>query len=408
MNYTKYQSFGFFLGLLMISILSCKKGEGYNSPVSDDTAKPEVVTNVKVDNFNGGSYITYDLPNSDNILYVLAKYKINETVTRETKASYYKDTVTVNGFANEQDYDVTLYTVTRANVMSDPVTVKVHPQTPVFRLVKPTLSLSADFGGVNVKAANPLKKEIGVIIVALDPSTKTMEVQDQFFTKAATIDYSIRGYQNVARDFGVYITDQWGNISDTLKVNVTPLFEELLDKSKFSTFRLGSDTPIGFNWQLPNLWNGKSDGDGWHTEFGNRAPFVATFSIGRTYKLSRFVLFERYGDEYRYRLGNPKDFSIWGSNVASPRDSQLPVLAAEGAVVGDWINLGNYHFPDPPSGLPPGSTNSADDAFVKAGVNFNISFNAPSVRYVRVAVANTWSGGDAAHIMEISLYGKPE
>lgn len=397
-----------FLGIVMLSILSCKKSEGYNTPISNDMTKPDVVSNIKVDNFNGGANITYELPNSDNILYVLAKYKINGSVARETKASYYKDTVTVNGFANEQDYDVTLYTVTRANVMSDPLTIKVHPQTPVYKLVKPTISITADFGGVNVKASNPLKKEIGVIIVAFDPSTKTMEVQDQFFTKAATIDYSIRGYQNTARDFGVYITDQWNNISDTLKMSVTPLYEELLDKSKFSTYQMASDSPIGFNWPLSNLWNGKGDGDGWHTEYGNKAPYVGTFSIGKTYKLSRFVLFERYGDDYRYRLGNPKDFSLWGSNVASPKDSQLPVLAEVGAVVGDWINLGNYHFPDPPSGLPPGSTNAADDAFVKAGVNFNISINAPVVRYIRVAVSNTWSGGDAAHIMEISLYGKPE
>lgn len=408
MEHSVKHMFIVFLGIVMLSILSCKKSEGYNTPISTDMTKPDVVSNVKVDNFNGGANITYELPNSDNILYVLAKYKINGSVGRETKASYYKDTVTVNGFANEQDYDVTLYTVTRANVMSDPLTVKVHPQTPVYKLVKPTISITADFGGVNVKASNPLKKEIGVIIVAYDPATKMMEVQDQYFTKAATIDYSIRGYQNTARDFGVYITDQWNNISDTLKMSVTPLYEELLDKSKFSTYKMASDSPIGFNWPLSNLWNGKSDGDGWHTEYGNKAPYVGTFSIGKTYKLSRFVLFERYGDDYRYRLGNPKDFSLWGSNVASPQDSQLPVLAEVGAVVGDWVNLGNYHFPDPPSGLPPGSTNAADDAFVKAGVNFNISINAPLVRFIRVAVSKTWSGGDAAHIMELSLYGKPE
>jgi len=397
-----------FACLLMLGSLSCKKNDGYNTPISQDQTKPGVVTDVKVNNFNGGSYITYTLPNSENILYVLAKYKINDNTARETKSSYYSDTVTVNGFAKEQDYDVTLYTVSRANVMSDAVVVKVHPQTPVYRLIKPTLTLESDFGGVNVKALNPLKKEVGIIITAYDPSTNTMEVQDQHFTKADTIDYSIRGYAAEARDFGVYVTDQWGNISDTLKKNVTPLFEALLDKSKFSTYKLPTDSEIGYGWLTQYLWDGKTDGSssGWHTNPGQKPPFVTTFNVGREYKLSRFVLWERPG-EFTYNHGNPKDFALWGSNASSPQDIQLPVSAPVGTVLGDWVNLGNYHFPDPPSGFPVGATNSADEVFVLAGVNFNVNFNAPSVKFVRLAVAKTWSNGDFAHAMEISLYGKP-
>jgi hypothetical protein len=41
---------------------------------------------------------------------VLAKYQIRNGVSRETKSSYYTDTVNVEGFAKEADYEVTLYT----------------------------------------------------------------------------------------------------------------------------------------------------------------------------------------------------------------------------------------------------------------------------------------------------------
>lgn len=394
--------------LVILVAAACKKNDGYNkTPISGDTTKPGVVTDVKVDNFNGGAYITYNLPNSENILYVLAQYNIRDGVKRETKSSYYTDTVTVNGFAASADYDVTLYTVSRANVMSDPVTVKVHPETPVYQLIRPSINVNADFGGVNVQAFNPLKKEIGIIITAFDATTNSMEVQDQFFTKADTINYSIRGYSTDPRQFGVYVTDQWGNISDTLKREISPLYEELLNKSLFSAFNLPSDTPIGYGWQLPNLWNGTENGDGWHTLPGEKPPFVCTFDVGRVYKLSRFVMWERFG-EWAYGHGNPRDFSLWGTKVANPKDAKLPISAPEGAVVGDWINLGNFHFPDPPSGSPPGSTTASDEAFVRAGVNFNVPFDAPTVRFIRLAVNRSWSGGDIAHVMELSLYGNPQ
>jgi len=76
--------------LFMACLNSCKKNDGYVKEVSTDMSKPAVVTNVKVKNFNGGAYITYDLPNSDNLLYVQAEYRINDKTTRQTKSSYCK------------------------------------------------------------------------------------------------------------------------------------------------------------------------------------------------------------------------------------------------------------------------------------------------------------------------------
>ncbi|RYZ48241.1 MAG: DUF4959 domain-containing protein, partial [Sphingobacteriales bacterium] len=381
MKQINYKMLLICLCISALGLSACKKNNGYNTePISNDKTKPDVVSNIKVDNFNGGAYITYDLPNSDNILYVLAKYDIRDNVSLETKSSYYSDTIKVEGFAKAQEYEVTLYTVTRANVISDPVTVKVNPETPVYQLVRPSVEISADFGGVNVKTFNPLKKEIGVILIAYDDVTQDMEVQDQHFTRLDTVDYSIRGYETDERDFGVYITDQWGNVSDTVKVKLSPLYEELLDKSKFSQYSLASDAPpYDGNWIVSRLWDGNTGEPGWHTGSSGKAPFIATFNVGSTYKLSRFIMWQR-PDSWAYGHGNPRDFSLWGSNVASPRDAQLPLTAAPGTVIGDWTNLGNYNFPPPPSGMPvPG--NSADNEFIKAGVNFNVPFNAPSVKF---------------------------
>ncbi|HTD97828.1 MAG TPA: DUF5000 domain-containing lipoprotein [Mucilaginibacter sp.] len=395
--------------LLLVLLGSCKKNDGYTTPISTDKTKPGVITDIKVKNLNGAAYITYALPNSPNLLYVMAQYNINGKTVRQTKSSYYTDTVLVEGFAKSKDYSVTLWSVSRANVQSDPVTVTVHPDTPYYLLVKPTIKLAADFGGVNLKAINRGKSPVGVILIALDNSTQALEVQDQHYTNADSINYSVRGYPATPRQFGAYVTDKYGNTSDTTTLTITPIFETLLDKSKFSIYKTPSDSPTAYGWEVPYLWDNKTDGysNGWHTAPAAPPPIQCTFSMGISAQLSRFIMWER-PDQYSYAHGNPKDFSIWGSNKPAPQDAVLPQAAPVGTVVGDWINIGNFHYPDPPSGLTPGFTNAADNTFVAAGVNFDIPPGAPVVRYFRLLVHDTWSNGDFAHVMEFSIYGKPQ
>ncbi len=394
-------------GLLSILSTSCERIDAYNDPVSNDKSKPGILTNVKVENFNGGAHITYTLPNSENLLYVLARYKINDFQNLENKSSYYSDTITVEGFAKSQDYEVTLYAVSRANVMSDPVTIKVHPLTPPYLLIKPSIALTPDFGGVNIKATNNAKKAVGIIFLTLDEASNQLDVVDQNFTKSTDVDYSIRGYTAVPRKFAYYVTDKFGNKSDTTVQTITPLPETQLDKSKFFAYRLPTDGEIGYGWELPYLWDGKIDGNGWHTNSGKGFPIVATFGLGASVKLSRFIMFERY-NEFAYGHGNPKNFALWGSAKDQPKDAVLPRTAPVGTVVGDWVNLANYHYPDPPSGNPSTSATPQDEAFVRGGVNFNLPLTAPKVKYLRLAVSDTWSGGDFAHVMEMTFFGDPD
>lgn len=402
--------FIFLLPVLFLALLTaCEEGGRYVDPVSTDTSKPLPVSNVEVHNFNGGAHITYTLPTSENLLYVQAEYKINDVKTRQVKSSYYSDTVTVRGFAQSQDYDVTLWAVSRANVKSDPIVVKVHPDTPPYLMIRPTLEISPDFGGLNILARNPLEETVGIVVITYDSVTQQQEIVDQLYTATDSINHSVRGFRDIPRSFGVYITDEFGNVSDTLRQELTPLFEQVLDKQQFFAYKLPSDNEIAYGWDLPYLWDNKVDAysAGWHTAPGGPLPIVCTFGLGGNFQLSRFVLYERTA-EFTYSHGNPRTFTLWGSSASSPQDAVLPLTSEVGAVVGDWVNLANYKFPEPPSGLPPGATNAQDAAFVLAGINFNVPINSQPVKFVRLAVSETWSNGDFAHAMEITLFGKPE
>lgn len=394
--------------ICITGLLSCQKSDNYRAPDSTDKTKPEIVTNIKVKNLNGSAVLTYTLPAAQNLLYVMADYNVNGKVSRQTKASYFLDTLVVDGFDKSKDYTVTLRAVSRANVQSDPVTITVHPDTPYYLLIKKTLKLAADFGGINIKGLNLAKKSVGVNVVAIDNDLNKFTIRDQHFTSQDTISYSVRGFSSNPTKFGVYVTDQFGNVSDTSIVTLTPLFEALLDKSKFFNYPLLSDAVIGYGGIVPYLWDGHTDELGgsqpWSTTVGPVPKLLqCTFGIGRTYKLSHFLMYTR-----GYGYDNPQNFTLYGSNKDTPQDAVTPGNQPVGTTTGDWVVLGNFQFPDPPSGLGVGQTNAADQAFLNNGIDFDVPFESQAIKYIRIVVTHTWFGLNYTNIREVSFYGAPQ
>jgi hypothetical protein len=410
----------FALGCFIV--LSCKKTDGYNTVLSTDKTKPGPVTNVKVSNFNGGAYITYDLPTSSNILYVQAEYLINDKLKRQTKSSYYSDSVTVSGFAKSQDYKVVLRVMSRADVASDSVVVTVHPNTPPYLLAYAALKLQNDFGGVNIQTVNASAANIGVITIFPDARTGKQEIVDQHYTNADSIAYSLRGYDTLPKPFGFYVTDQWGNSSDTLFQTIHPIYETLMNKSLFSQYTLPTDVPKYQNndyFNLPNLWNNNTS-DFYNTmqpilPNSNKSfiwPAWVTFDMGQTAKLSRYILWGRGGDnnELLWTFGSPQTWVLWG-RADVPKDEIMPTdslnLPPVGSVTPNgWVNLGVFHSPAKPSGLPNPQYTSADLSFWKAGFNFNFSLDLPPIRYIRFECFQTMGGtNNFFDFNEISIYG---
>jgi hypothetical protein len=392
--------------LIMALFSACKKQESNIEVVSNDKTKPGVVTDVKVKNFNGGAYITYKLPSSANLLYVLADYKINDKKSRQTKASYYTDTIMVDGFAQTKEYQVTLYAVSRANIKSDPVVVTVHPDLPEYLLVNTGLALTPDFGGVNVFGLNKTNAPVAIHVISPNAVTGKYDEQEPQYVSADTVNFSVRGYEDKPIKFGVFTTDKYGNYSDTVFSTLTPYHEVLLDKSKFFVYHLASDSEIGYGWELRRFFDGSTDEpNGWHTNPGASPTIQGTFGLGVKAQLSRFTLWERVSGAYGY--ANAKRFTVWGSDKDTPQDIALPNNSTAGTIVGDWVNMGSYNFPNPPSGLPANQANTQDISFVANGVNFNVNIAAPPAKFIRFVINQTWGGVDYGNTMEISLYGNP-
>lgn len=389
-----------FLLLMLGTVVSCRKSEGHK-PINNDATVPDPVKEVSIVNRPGKATIKYQLPNDERLLYVKAVYTPTSGVPAEAKASYYQDSLIVEGFADTREYEVKLYAVSRSGVESEPVVVKVQPlEAPIWKVFK-SLEVENAFGGFNIKALNPTKDNIGLVVLTKNQFLEyEVDNNKSVFTNIDTILQKVRGLDTMDIRIGFLVRDRWGNTTDTLYKDLKPIYEVQLDPSKFRAVTLPGDAPQVTNGaRLEYAWDNRL---GWpYTSFthqvnGGPQPHMITFDMGITSKLSR-VYIRPYpeGDRF-YFLTTMKRFEIYGSVNPS----------SNGALDASWELIGYYEVVKP-SGLPYGTDNNLDQTTAAAGLNFDVRLDAPKVRYMRIRCLENFAGGTAQSINELKVYGDP-
>lgn len=372
-------------------------------PVSGDDIAPAPVSNVEVKNIPGGATLSYALPKSENLLYVLAEYSIQNGTILEKKSSYYSNSITLEGFPDTNPYQVKLYAVSRGDKKSEPVTATINPLTPPVISVYHTLSVIPTFGGVNVSFNNENEAELKITVLTTD-SYGDLFAAETYYTKRKSGNFSVRGFDAVKRKFGFYVRDRWDNYSDTLFAELTPYFEQKLDKSKFKGVELASDTyqphiSIGMTALWDEAWNVNQPV--FHTKPNTGIPQSFTIDLGVKARLSRFKFYHRLagssgsGSDGQYNAGDPQILEIYGSN--NPANSW-----------DNWTLLGHFESIKP-SGLPGVQFNTEDIQFACVdGEDFEFSLEVPPVRYLRVKTLKVWGGVTYVYISELTFWGEVE
>ncbi|MDO6435684.1 DUF5000 domain-containing lipoprotein [Flavitalea sp. BT771] len=391
---SKYTQGIFTGGLLWLLILCACKKETHD-PTVPGGPKPAPVANVQVKNLPGGAELTYSLPNSDGLLYVLATFDRSPGDVQQVKASYYNNSLQVLGFPDTLPHQVSLYAVTRGEVKSDPVVVTVNPTLPPVMRVFRSLTVKADFGGINILFTNPDTAHI-VIVTCSNDSTGKYTAVNNHYTNAWTDSFAVHGFDTARRKFGVFIKDQYGNHSDTLTVFLSPYYEKFVDKGTFSELDLPGDIQYDWGLPMPNLWdNSIGDWSIWHSQPvpSGGWPVWITFDMGKTVKLSRCALWQRQSTDWIYAQNNLRVFEIWGSTHPNP----------DGSWDNSWFKVLSHQIIKP-SGLPETQDSQADIDAAVAGEQMNVSLDVPPARYIRIKIFSTWSM-NAANIAEISFWG---
>lgn len=358
-------------------------------PVTGSDSPPPPVSNVVVENIPGGATLSYTLPESDDLLYVLAEYSRKAGERAEKKASYYQNSITLEGFPDTLAHQVTFYAVSRGGKKSTPVTATINPLTPPVDAVANSLDVKESFGGIVIGFENDTEADIKITVITTD-SLNNLYMADTHYTRMINGKYSVRGFDPELRQFGIYVTDRWNNISDTLFVEVTPLFEMQLDKSKFQELHLPGDNWEPYNGQsMSRMWD-----EDWGKQFANQNGFgfpqSFSFDLGVEAELSRFIFYFRANANAWRNV--PKTFEVWGSTDPSSDgswDSWTKLLE------GETIK---------PSGLPCGQISDEDIALAIDGIEFEFPPGTPKVRYIRIKTNEVHCEMNVS-VTEITFYG---
>ena len=384
--------------LLFFSLFGCKE-EGRIDHIDDSAPAPAQVRVTEIINTPGGAMLRYVLPNDKNLLYVKAEYEIQSGVIRETIASYFTDTLFLDGFGNTNTHDVRVYSIGKNEKRSEPVIVQVNPLTPPVLMA--TKQLKETFGGVAVDFENPGKANLALVLLADTAKNGYLSELQTFYSSALKGRFSVRGLDSIPSDYAVYLCDRWKNLSDTIYSTLTPLYEMLIPKNTWREYPLPGDVVVLNNNSAPSLWD--EDYENWNYLHSDLVPLPARvqWDMGVTVKLSRLKLWPRALDLDRWGRGHPKVFEIYGSNAPNPN----------GDLDESWIPLGRFECVKP-SGPGPIVTQE-DREFANAGIDFDfeVSDFAPdpyvSVRYIRLVIRSTFNNTAMSYIVitELSLWG---
>jgi|SRR5690625_112720 len=307
--------------LVVFLILGACDSDDENLFVDLNKDAPEVVSVLEVVNIPGGAIINYEIPDDENLLGVKASYTRNNELV-EVKASKYVDTIRVEGFGDTASQEIELRSIGYNGKESSPILVDIDPLLPPVKTVR--FELESGFGGVVVDLKeNTTNSALAVIVLADTIGDSPLEEIHTFYTQATEIKLARRGLKPVNTNFGVFIRDRWGNVSDTLYASLTPIQEIELPKSDFRNAALPTDyfeTAEGSsNYRLENLWSGDNSSF-YASSHSGPIPQWFTIDLGRKMSISRIQKWPR--DEYElYSSTAPRTFEVWGSDDPNPDGS---------------------------------------------------------------------------------------
>ncbi|MEC3880442.1 DUF5000 domain-containing lipoprotein [Parapedobacter sp. 10938] len=383
----------------LLTAMACQERD--LGPLVKNGQKPGQLTNIQVENQHGGATISYTLPDDQDLLYVVAEYKLGQGETNIVKSSVFTNSVVLEGFVSTEERPVTLYTVNRSEQRSDPMQVTIKPLISPLELTYASLEALPDFGGVGVNFVNEEENEYVLYILTKDES-ENWQVHDRLYSSAKERSYTSRGLPAEPQDFAFFFLDKWQNRSDTLFKAMTPLYEEELDKSLWTHYLLDNDNyvPLYTNRALSNLWDGTNQNFMMGPYPGIELPVWFTVDLGQTAVLGRMKMYainsSQSNYQWFYSSGTPRIFEIWGSN--------------DPALDGSWDSwtLLDRFESIKPSGLPTGQNSAEDIAAGLAGEDHKFSNYDNAYRYIRFKIINTWGSRPDFMLQELTFWGEPK
>jgi|GEM_PF-146492 len=396
---------------VLLALYAC--GDDQVNYPTGSTEVPLQVKVTEVKNFSGASIIYYDRPNDKNLQYVKAVWTTDDGIEYNQTASFYTDSILVDGFGNEGSYKVKLYSVSHGQTYSAPVEVTVNPTRPPYLVAYDNLRIMPTFMGIRVTAENATGAKLAFRTFKQDMATGEWVEIGTHYTLNPTVEYFNRGHEpDLDQNFRVQVRDRWGHWSPPRDTTCSPWFEMELPKNLFREVALcnlsgdGSYVPDQTGYTLPsNFWGHKMHSwSGSNVSFdrlydgavGNSsqcyhtkplAPFPQHFTIdlGAEYNLSRFVLWPRNDPANQFRGGHPQIIRVFGAKYTGSNPSELVDDINDSDA---WIDMGLFYLSKADGTFDPypgtNDRTAEDNEIIANGHEMTLNSIDQPVRYVRV------------------------
>ena len=388
------------LSILLFSLVilfSCKDDE------SNDSTPPGSLTVENITPTNGGGIISYVLPDDLDILFVRAEYtnSLGEDVYRVS--SSHNNFIEIDGLNQNSPVQVRLFVVDENENMSQTVEVEFTPLPSFIFLVQESITITPDLGGVKIEWENIAEKTVYVHLHIENGSDEDIRILS---SNSLNESVFVRGLESVEMTFLTKVEDFDGNITDLEeKATLTPLFEEMIDKSTWTLMSQLSVNGNAWEGETTAFWDdvvdtAETNSDNsyfiiWRDQNGGTLnwPLDIVINLNKNVRIHRFKVWQRAfwyggptGAPYYYQEENLRSFDLYASNNSV-----------------DWTLLGQYDIGDPSD-----ENGNIPQDYIDAAANghdFDLEGVSDKFRYLKFSITSNFGSDTYVHGSEITLWG---
>ena len=388
------------LSILFISLVilfGCKDDE------NGDTTPPGSLSVEDITPTNGGGIISYLLPDDLDVLFVRAEYTNSLGVDVYRVSSSHNNYIEIDGLNQNTPVQVRLFVVDENENLSQPVEVEFTPLPSFIYLVQESISITPDLGGVKLEWENVAEKTVYVHLHIVSDDNEEIRILS---SNSSSENIFVRGLESVEMTFLTKVEDFDGNITDLEeKATLTPLFEEMIDKSTWTLVNQLSVNGNAWEGETTAFWDdvvdtAESNSDNsyfiiWRDQNGGTLnwPLDIVISLNKNVRVHRFKVWQRafwYGGPtgvpYYYQEENMRSFDLFASNNLT-----------------DWTLLGQFDIGDPSD-----ENGNIPQDFIDAAANghdFNLDGVSDTFRYLKFSITSNYGSDTYVHGSEITLWG---
>ena len=380
-----------------ITLLGCKDDDG------QDSTPPGSLLVENITPTNGGGIISYSLPDDSDILFVRAEYTNSLGIDVYRVSSSHNNFIEIDGLNQNTPVQVKLFVIDENENMSQPVDIEFTPLPSFIYLVQESITITPDLGGVKLEWENVAEKTVYVHLHIVNAGEEEIRILS---SNNASESVFVRGLESVEMTFLTKVEDFDGNITELEeKAILTPLFEEMIDKSTWTLISQLSVNGDAWEGQTTAFWDdvvdtAETNSDNsyfiiWRDQNGGTLnwPLDIVIDLNKNVRVHRLKVWQRafwYGGPtgipYYYQEENMRSFDLYASNNSV-----------------DWTLLGQFDIGDPSD-----ENGNIPQDFIDAAANghdFDLDGVSEPFRYLKFSLTSNYGSDTYVHGSEITLWG---